>query len=195
MIRASIAAAALAVLWPQLAAADDLPGPPEECPPGSTPHTEHAGQWCAATTCQRDADCTATSQRARHGVHLYGEERYVCREVSLCVRHETYELGGNLPEPRSSERDVAVGACVEARCPAGGDCTTLRRCVLAEDAASLSRAGTPASDEGGGEGSGPAAAGAEEEESSSGCAVARRASPLPAIAALGVLGWLLRRRR
>ena len=119
MVRISIRALAVALLslGATPAVADEIPAPPASCPPGSVAHSEHAGQWCAATTCTSDADCTP--------------EAPVCREVALCVVQEEYALGGNLPAdpPPLRTRRVARGECAGGACPAGGECGRVRRCA------------------------------------------------------------------
>lgn len=124
----------LLLLGPAVALADDLPGPPESCPPGSVGHSEHAGQWCAATTCTTDADCTVSGLR-RQGAGYYASEGRAlsCREVALCVTEEEYSLGGNIAAdpPPTATRRVAHGECFDGACPAGGECARVRRCAPA----------------------------------------------------------------
>ena len=150
------------------AVADEISPPPPSCPPGSSPHSEHAGEWCAASTCTSDADCTEAASP-------------VCREVALCVVEEQYALGGNIAAdpPPTRTRRVAHGECVDGACPAGGVCGRVRRCA------------PPLGAPGSAPGSGPASSAREE----GGCSVSRgSAAPwLLALAALTTL-WGSRRR-
>lgn len=94
-----------AALWlaPAAAAADAIPGPPTDCPPGSEGRTSHAGTYCAATSCATDVDC---------------EGGRVCREAPLCVREVTITY--NTYEQRGAERSMSVAI---RACPGGaGEC-------------------------------------------------------------------------
>ncbi|MBX3275433.1 MAG: hypothetical protein KF729_34530 [Sandaracinaceae bacterium] len=130
----AFAALALALFGSAHAAADDLSPPPERCPRGAVGTTEHAGEWCAATRCERDADCTGVGLR-RQGLGYSTDGSRVCREAALCVVEEQYTLGGlHAAAPPTSTRRVARGECLDGRCPAGGECRAERRCVLASEA-------------------------------------------------------------
>ncbi|MCB9594999.1 MAG: hypothetical protein H6719_19940 [Sandaracinaceae bacterium] len=176
-MRRSLAAALLSLSLASPAAADDLAPPPEDCPRGSVGTTEHAGEWCTATRCASDDDCTPAGLR-RQGVDQYhAAGAMVCREVALCVLEESYTLGGLWPdEPPTATRRIARGACVDGRCPAGGECGAERRCVLASEPAPAapSAAPPPAT---------PADPPAESDARGSGCAVGHGAA--------GLLWWAM----
>ncbi len=122
----------VAVSLPCVAFADDLGPPPPSCPAGSIGHSEHAGEWCAATTCSTDADCSGDGLRRQGLEYHHGVAGLVCREVALCVVEEEYTLGGLHPDPPpSSTRRVARGPCVGDACPSGGSCRSARRCAPA----------------------------------------------------------------
>lgn len=164
------------------ARADDLPPPPDRCPPGAVPTTQHAGQWCAVTTCETDADCEDRAlERAIGGFDARREVTRRCRPRALCVEEERYTPGGLYEEPPAPRtRRIARGPCVDDRCPRGGRCVRASRCVVAPAAGPA-----PAGPEGT-----SAESSAASTSDDGGCAVgAGRASPLAAwIAALGLLG-------
>lgn len=202
MTRRSIGPLVALLLLPSAASADRVMPPPDDCPAGSIGHSEHAGQWCVATTCESDGDCT---RRARPG-WFDGDARYVCRQTALCVVTERYQLGHRTPEPEFSERTVARGPCIEGRCPAGGECQTAGRCVPADESASEPAPSEPATEaeedtsaasaseapagSGGGEG-----AAASEPEASGGCAVGRGEGAGAAAVLLGLLALAVWRTR
>lgn len=153
---------ALLVLAP-IASADDLPPPPESCPPGSVGYSEHAGQWCVPTICAGEAECGS------------GE---VCREVALCVVEEEYALGGNIPQdpPPRRTRRVARGECIDGACPSGGECRRARRCAAGSDHAPAEEATPETSEEE-----------ASEDASDGGCQVAPGPRPAPLALLLSIV--------
>ena len=122
---------ALLTLLASGARADDIGPPPNDCPRGALGHSEHAGEWCAVTTCATDANCTGAGISEQiSGYWPRDAPPLVCGEATgLCVIEETYELGGLRPTPAQGQRRVARGPCVGGTCPAGGECRTARRCV------------------------------------------------------------------
>ena len=188
----AFAALALALLGSAHAAADDLSPPPERCPRGSVGTTEHAGQWCAATRCESDADCARDGLR-RQGLDYVSDASRVCREASLCVVEEQYTLGGlHAAAPPTSTRRVARGECLDGRCPAGGECRAERRCVLASEASPAVAAAEP--DRAGR--AAPASAPREGPAASSGCAGAppRRSQGVLLSSLVALAAWRRRPR-
>src|SRR5687768_4222418 len=102
MVRLAPILACLAVLSiPQLAAADRVPGPPESCPPGSTPETGHGGPHCAPSP-----DCTG-------GAECQGR---ACTAIDQCI--ETRGCGGRRrPDPGTP--DTCTIEHVAGPCGAG----------------------------------------------------------------------------
>lgn len=107
-----------ALLVPRLAAADAVPPPPDNCPPGARGTTSHSGTACEPIPCATDADCRQNQP--------YGEPPRVCRSTRLCIGEE---------ERRNWRRNnatwkvsVARGDCSSA-CPAGTTCQEALRCV------------------------------------------------------------------
>lgn len=178
---------ALLLLAATPAAADDIGPPPEDCPRGSVGTSEHAGEWCAATTCTTDGDCTLQGLRAQGLDHVGALAPMVCREAPLCVIEEEYQLGGLWPdEPPTRTRRIARGACVDGRCPAGGDCGATRRCVPREGPRATPAADQPST-----------AADPREAADEGGCAVGSpgASGPWAALALVALVTAAARRRR
>jgi|GEM_PF-5694684 len=113
--------------------ADAIMGPPEDCVPGAVGRSSHAGQWCTTTTCNADADCAGMADR--EAMSGRGERHtYACRAIDLCVRSETYQLGGRRsytdPARNTGTREIA-SSCTPS-CAAPGSCTHEKRCVRSD---------------------------------------------------------------
>lgn len=121
----------LMVLWfcwpPQLALADAISGPPEDCSRGAFGVSSHSGAWCASTTCATVADCAPYADTPRGRIALG------CEPLGLCVVSETYTEGGMRPAdvaPAVLVREVASGLCTsDADCAAPSRCIVAPRCV------------------------------------------------------------------
>lgn len=107
-----------ALLVPRIAAADALPPPPEDCPPGARGTSSHSGPACLPIPCATDADCRRNQP--------YGDPPRVCRSTRLCIGEE---VRTNWRRPDASWKvTVARGDCSSA-CPAGTTCQEALRCV------------------------------------------------------------------
>lgn len=98
------------LFWAGVAFADKVPPPPEECPPGATPATNHGGPYCRPGTCTTDADC---------------EGGNVCQEQALCIATDTYSA-----RKGQATRQVAEGVCNNGgSCASPATCQSAKRCV------------------------------------------------------------------
>jgi len=170
-----------------IASADAVMPPRDDCAPGAIGGSSHAGQWCALTTCDADADCAGYAQRAA----MFGdpERRYVCRAVDLCVRTETYQLGGRrrVDDPNGTGTREVASACTPS-CAAPGSCTHEKRCVRAAVAAPPRAPTPPPSTPTSTLTQGTATpAAASSETSSDGCAISPGGSVGSALVVLGAL--------
>lgn len=175
--------------------ADAIMGPPDDCVPGAVGRSSHAGQWCTTTTCNADTDCAGMAEReAMWG----GGERhtYACRVIDLCVRTETYNLGGRRRSDDHSSstgtREIAT-SCTPS-CDAPASCTHEKRCVrnvVAPPPAPTPPPATPPSTITQGSAT-PAAA--SSETSSDGCAISPGGASGPALVVLGAFALLGLRR-
>ncbi len=187
--------------------ADAIMGPPEDCVPGAIGRSSHAGQWCTTTTCNADADCAGIADR--EAMSGRGERHnYTCRAIDLCVRSETYQLGGRRsytdPARNTGTREIA-SSCTPS-CAAPGSCTHEKRCVRTDVVAppappapvpppatppSTPPPATPPNTVSQGSATPPAAS---REESSDGCAISPGGSVGSALVVLGALALLGERR-
>jgi hypothetical protein len=99
---------ALAV-WPVLA--DDIEGPPEECPPGTQGDSDHAGPYCTPVRCASSSECAAG---------------FECAEISLCARNA--RVSGGI-DGTSWDRVEVYGTCGGGAACSDGECTAIRACV------------------------------------------------------------------
>lgn len=108
--------------------ADAVPGPPEDCPPGSYGETSHSGQWCQPSTCKTDDECKSLDNhwaRKKSGPH-------VCRSQALCVLRTKVRPGGRsgFRNPGAMiDREVAQSDCNKG-CSGGATCERVKRCVV-----------------------------------------------------------------
>jgi len=113
--------------------ADAIMGPPEDCVPGAVGRSSHAGQWCTTTTCNADTDCAGMADR--EAMSGRGERHtYACRAIDLCVRSETYQLGGRRrsDDPASNTGTREIASSCTPSCAAPGSCTHEKRCVRSD---------------------------------------------------------------
>lgn len=110
MTRLALIFVLLVSLFPIVARADAIEGPPA-CPLGARGRSSHSGQWCEAAPCASDADC------ADAGGH--------CRAYRVCTRHASIPAGGHGafrdPPPPPYEVDLVVGSCEPARACRGDE--------------------------------------------------------------------------
>lgn len=106
-----------------VARADAVGRPPDDCVPGAIGRSSHAGRWCRPTTCNADADCASVG--VRRALFEGGDHTYICREVDLCVTPEFYHRGDGEPLPRQ------FATSCTPNCFSPGTCTHEKRCVLA----------------------------------------------------------------
>jgi hypothetical protein len=98
-----------ALLVAPAALADVAAPPPEDCPAGGVPSTDHYGGYCSAWACTSDADCWSGQ---------------LCRPASLCVHDRLFEH----PRGNTSRAEV-VGLCAARKsCAEGSNCRTGRFC-------------------------------------------------------------------
>lgn len=95
------------------AQADAVGPPPEDCPAGSVPRTDHAGPHCLALDCDSDADCPT-------------DEGYECAARPLCIEHQAGVQGVG---EQAFERDVAHSFCADDGACDRGACDRGKRCV------------------------------------------------------------------
>jgi hypothetical protein len=97
-----------AVACPRPAAADAVPPPPSDCPPGTRGVSNHSGQICAVAECADDRSC--------------GEDQ-ACGDYPLCVARDA-------SPPAGLGRSARVGGrCERGTCPAGFTCEPKPHCV------------------------------------------------------------------
>lgn len=147
--------------------ADAVPPPPDNCPPGKVPVTDHRGPRCerkAPTNCPSGwrgvVGGTCALHQCTEDAHC-GDDK-VCREVSLCYKQETRyytygqndyapvrgpELGMGPPmqlDPPVTEW-VAFNVCdTGSACPAPAECRPGKLCVAMESESSSGSAAVPA---------------------------------------------------
>lgn len=172
--------------------ADAIMPPRGDCAPGAVGRSSHAGQWCTPTTCNADADCRSLAER--ESMFGGGDHTYTCRAIDLCVRTETYQLGGRRrvddPSENTGTREIA-SSCTPS-CDAPASCTHEKRCVRSDVAPTPTPTPAPPP--------APAAstitqgtatpAAANDEQSGDGCAISPAGASGPALVVLGALALL-----
>jgi hypothetical protein len=93
------------------ALADDIEGPPEECPPGAQGDSDHAGPYCKPWRCTNDSECAPG---------------FDCVEAGLCATNA--RVSGGI-EGSSWERIEVHGICSGRAGCAEGQCMTLQVCM------------------------------------------------------------------
>lgn len=114
------------------AVADAIMPPPDDCVAGAIGRSSHGGMWCTPTTCNDDSECAAMG--VRQALFGEGDHNYLCREVDLCVRSETYPLGGGrrADDESSNTGTREIASSCTPSCEAPGTCTHVKRCVRRE---------------------------------------------------------------
>lgn len=124
-------AAALLLAWLAMTpeAGADAIAPSPACPPGSRGKSSHAGQWCAAASCETDDDCK--------------QKGAICKQWRVCVREAMVTHHRRARSARVTEQ--VVGTCAPEKACKGDEepppplvgqivrgppiCTTGRYCV------------------------------------------------------------------
>jgi hypothetical protein len=101
----------LSALALSFASADDIDGPPDDCPPGSVGDSDHGGSYCKPVQCADDSACAPG---------------FECGDADLCAALATVS-GGRMG--RSWQRIEVYGTCGGDRRCERGECDTVRVCI------------------------------------------------------------------
>lgn len=110
-MRASFVLLGVLLMAPQ-AVADSVAPPPDACPDGSRPGSDHRRGYCAPRRCRAPAGCAPG---------------YACEERALCASGYRLSSGWS-PEPGPQVADIQ-GACDPDGACDRGRCRTIRVCV------------------------------------------------------------------
>ena len=103
----------------QIASADVVNMPPEDCPPGAIGTSSHAGEWCKPNYCQSDTDCSDGNS---------------CLEVPICVSRTEEPCGGIGADSGCTFTKTKVhDVCLESEACTTGECETAMVCAKLED--------------------------------------------------------------
>jgi MYXO-CTERM domain-containing protein len=106
--------AAFVWLLAPAAAADAVPPPPDSCPAGSAGDSCHGGEYCRASGCTSDSDCSGGM---------------ACRELELCIGQIDC-AGGWDPDAGPSYSPTVEGSCSGGSACSAGSCELRRVCAM-----------------------------------------------------------------